>query len=169
MYPITQTSRRRVGDKAFIISVLACEGSAHLFSLIALLSPILFLGQVSTHISAESVCASQFDGWHQDSDPKLSRPYRHLPVVSLVTDTSLASNFAVGRQPVHQKCHAEIRCAGPKWCKQRSLKTVWTSSTMWPNICPFQSGGSKLICHLMTNAAAAEDSHGWVGWGALYV
>jgi hypothetical protein len=27
-------------------------------------------------------------------------------------------------KPVQQKCHAKVRCAGPKRCKQRTFKTV---------------------------------------------
>jgi hypothetical protein len=47
------------------------------------------------------------------------------------------SGFAVEIQPIHQKHRAEIGCAGPKWCKQLSLKTVWTSNTTLPIITPF--------------------------------
>jgi hypothetical protein len=50
---------------------------------------------VMDDINAESVHASHRNGWHQDSDSKLSRPpYWHLLVVFLETDASLAK--AVG-------------------------------------------------------------------------
>jgi hypothetical protein len=48
-----------------------------------------------------------------------------------------ASRLAVGRQPVHQKRHAEIGCAGHKWCKQRSLKLYELAARRDPSFTSF--------------------------------
>jgi hypothetical protein len=70
----------------------------------------------------------------------LLAPPRGLPCNRL--KSGQASRFAVERQPVYPKRHAEIGCAWPKWWKQRSFKTFWTSSTTWPVITSI-SGRSK--------------------------
>jgi hypothetical protein len=44
----------------------------------------------SLHHSCIRFSNSHIDGWHQESDPKLSRTYWHLLEVSLLTDESLA-------------------------------------------------------------------------------
>jgi hypothetical protein len=44
-----------------------------------------------------------------------------------------ASRTAVGRQPVHQKRHVEIGCAGHKWCKQLAQ----LAAQYFPSLTPF--------------------------------
>jgi hypothetical protein len=50
------------------------------------------------HELAESVRASQRDRWHYDSNPKLSRFYWHLLVVSLLADASLENQVGSQRE-----------------------------------------------------------------------